>query len=198
MIKIPFERCVILTTLDFEQISDRLAIAIYDPYYRVSQAAKKLPRCQSYSGEIWGFKFLAQRIIGHKYFHLPLFLSPIIEGKIASLAHGYEIAIAVKLRNITFMLLLTWLGGLLTASSVAFEKIFTNIQDDRYTISIGISALLYVMTIAYFYVASWHAIGFFKDLFTQRLTGISRIKVAQQQKWTPDLQRSAAQRSTSE
>jgi hypothetical protein len=170
MIKIPFDRCVILTTLDFEQISARLATAIYDSRFPQRDSGKA-PYRQRYSGQIRGFKFSASPLIGHKHLHLPFCLFPTIEGNIHALATGYEISLTAKLQNLTFMLLLTWLGGILTACSVAFEKVLLNIQDAVYGATLSISILLYLATIAYLYFVSWQTTRFFKALFVQGLTG---------------------------
>ncbi len=196
MIKIPFDRCVILTTLDFEQISERLATAIYDPRFSADRAANSSLKHQYYCGQIRGFKFSASRIVGFKYFHLPLFLSPTIEGNINGLANGYEISLTAKLQNITFVLLLTWLGGLLTASSIAFEKVLLNIQDELYGKSLGISVSFYLVTIAYFYFSSWRTTRFFKTLFTNGLTGVNKISVADLHPWSPALTRTNVRNST--
>jgi hypothetical protein len=184
MIKIPFDRCVILTTLDFEQISERLATAIYDPRSPQREIASSRKQ-ERYSGHIHGFKFSASPLLGHKYLHLPSFLFPSIEGNIHALANGYEISLTAKLQNFTFVLLLTGLGGILTACSIAFEKVLLNIHDAFHGRSLLISVLLYLATIAYFYFASWQTTKFFKALFTQGLTGVSRINVPQVQQWSP-------------
>ena len=125
MIKIPFDRCVILTTLDFEQISERLATAIYDPRFSADRSAERAPKHQYYCGQIHGFKFSASRLIGHKYFHLPLVLSPTIEGNINALSTGYEISLTAKLQNVTVVLLLTWLGWTAERKCERLWKSFT-------------------------------------------------------------------------
>ncbi len=188
MIKIPFDRCVILTTLDFEQISERLATAIYDPRMSPIREHNHSSKQQYYHGRINGFKFSANRIIGHKSFHLPLFLSPTIEGNIKALSTGYEISLAAKLQNLTFVLLLTWLGGLLTACAISLEKILVGIQDDRYATILAGSVVIYLIAIAYIYLSSWLTTRFFKTLFTQGLTGITKIQAPQYQTWHADLQ----------
>ncbi len=195
MIKIPFDRCVILSTLDFEQIMGRLKTAIYDPHWQTDLAIDNRSKSQNYYGQIRGFKFSASRIVGHKSIHLPLFLSPMIEGNINALSTGYEISLTAKLHNVTFVLLLTWLGGMLTASSIVFEKILLNIYDDLYFNGLGIFAGSYLAVIAYFYFASWCSTRFFKALFTQGLTGITKIRVTERQQWTVDLQQANPQKS---
>jgi hypothetical protein len=186
MIKIPFDRCVILTTLDFEQISERLATAIYDPRFppRDTSGARTQQR---YSGYIRGFKFSASPLLGHKYLHLPSFLFPTIEGNIRALANGYEISLSAKLQNLTVTLFLTGLGGILTACSSAFEKVLLSIQDAPYARSLALAIFSYLAVVAYFYVASWQTTKFFKALFTQGLTGISKINVRQVRDWSPRL-----------
>lgn len=197
MIKIPFDRCVILTTLDFEQISERLATAIYDPHSQPRDTAASRKH-QRYSGYIHGFKFAASPLLGHKYLHLPSFLFPAIEGKIDALGNGYEISLTAKLQNLTFVLLLTGLGGILTACAIAFEKVLLNIQDALHGRSLLISILLYLATIAYFYFASWQITKFFKALFSQGLTGVSRINVLQVQQWSPGRAQTNMQKPSSD
>jgi hypothetical protein len=171
MIGIPFDRCVILTTLDFAQISERLESAIYDPGYSSRSQAQGTPQHQHYFGQIQGFKFLATRPIGFKRFYLPAFLSPTIEGKIDSLHHGYEISLAVKLNNITVALMLAWLGGIFTSLSSILDNIFMGLKNDRYLTIIGITAIGYILAIAYFYFDAWRATRFFKTLFARRFAG---------------------------
>jgi hypothetical protein len=169
MIKIPFDRCFILTTLDFEQISERLATAIHDPRFPPRDANST--STQRYFGHIRGFKFSASPLLGHKHFHLPFCLSPTIEGNINAIATGYEISLTAKLQNLTLVLLLTWLGGILTACSAAFEKVLLNIDDVVYGRTLYISIFLYLATIAYLYFASWRTTRFFRSLFAHGLTG---------------------------
>lgn len=198
MIKIPFNRCIILTTLDFDRIIDRLESAIYDRRFQYQPQPDRSAKRQRYFGELQGFKFLATRIIGSKYLHLPGFLLPTIEGKIDQLHNGYEISLNVKLHDVTFILLLTWLGALLTFSiSSLLDNILGEIKDYRYLSDVGISIVLYLVTIGYFYVASWRARKFFKTLFAQRLLGTTSI-VAPQSNWLPTVQRQqlAIQRSS--
>jgi hypothetical protein len=168
MIKIPFDRCVIVSTLDFAQITERLESAIYDPSFQSSSNTEGNSTHQRYLGQIQGFKFLANRIVGYKYLHLPIFLSPTIEGKIASLHHGYEISLAIKLNNITVVLLLTWLGGLFTVLSSILDNILIGSSNDRYLITVGITAIVYILVIAYFYFDAWRATKFFRTLFVKR------------------------------
>jgi hypothetical protein len=186
MIKIPFEQCVVLTTLDFEQISERLATAIYDPRFPPRDPSNRQTQ-QKYYGQIRGFKFSASPLLGHKHIHLPFCLFPTIEGKIHALANGYEISLVAKLQNLTFILLLTGLGGILMAVAIAFEEVLLSIQDAFTARNLLISILLYLAAIAYFYFASWRATKFFKSLFTQGLTGISRINVPQVRQWSPEM-----------
>lgn len=197
MIKIPFEQCVVLTTLDFEQISERLATAIYDPRFPPRDASNRRTQ-QNYYGQIRGFKFSASPLIGSKHIHLPFFLFPTIEGKIHALANGYEISLTAKLQNLTFILLLTGLGGILTAFAIAFEEVLLNIQDAFTARSLLISILLYLATFAYFYFASWRTTKFFKALFTQGLTGISRINVPQVRQWSPGMPQTNLQHPSSD
>jgi hypothetical protein len=187
MIRIPFDRCVILTTLNFEQIISRLESAIYHPSLPLDHDSHRDSKHQYYYGQIRGFRFLATRIIGHKHAHLPLFLSPTIEGNIKALRNGYEISLGVNLQNLTFVLLLTWLGGLCSTISAVFDRAFINIEDDRYFIGLGISTLLYLVALSYLYFLSWQTTRFFTTLFTQRLTGITKIGGADRQRWIPDL-----------
>jgi hypothetical protein len=168
MIKIPFDRCVIVTTLDFAQITDRLESAIYDPKFSSESHLNKTPNQQSYLGQIRGYKFSATRIVGHKYLHLPGFLFPTIEGDINSLHHGYEISLAIKLHNITFVLLLTWLGGLFTIIPSIFDNIFIGTRNYQYLTIVQAIALVYIATIAYFYLDAWQATKFFKTLFVKK------------------------------
>lgn len=197
MIKIPFDRCVILTTLDFEQISERLATVIYDPRFPPRDPRNTLTQ-QNYSGQIRGFKFSASPLIGSKHIHLPFCLFPAIEGNIHALANGYEISLAAKLQNLTFILLLTGLGGILTACAISLENVLLNIQEAVYGRSLLISVLLYLATIAYFYFASWQTNRFFQSLFSQGLTGISKIHVPQVQNWSPGMPQTNMQQPSSD
>jgi hypothetical protein len=177
MIRIPFPQCVILTTLDFAQITHRLESAI-DAGEAQSPSARSIshprlsfadsaadrsrieshalvkiaPKNQHFVGEIQGFKFLATRIIGHKYLHLPKFLVPTVEGKINSLYHGYQISLCIKVHQITFILLLAWLGGLITAIASVVSNILAGIGNDRFLVPIEFIALVYVALLAYLYI----------------------------------------------
>jgi hypothetical protein len=186
MIKIPFDRCVILTTLDFEQISQRLATAIYDPRFPTSDPSSSLKR-QRYYGQIRGFKFFASQPIVFKHLYLPFFLFPTIEGNVNALATGYEISLTAKLQNLALILLLTGLGGILSTCAIGFERVLLNIHDALYTKSLVIFVLFYFSIIVYIYFAAWRTTRFFRSLFTEGLTGISKMNVPQRQKWSPEL-----------
>ena len=186
MIRIPFDRCVILSTLDFTQITDRLDSAIYDPSFRSRSADNNVPKQQCYLGQIRGFKFLATRIIGHKYLHLPIFLSPTISGDINSLHHGYEISLAVRLSNLTFTLLLTCLGGLLTTLSSVFDNILVDSKNYQYLATWQIATIFYIAVLAYFYFSAWQATKFFRNLFAQGFMGNTPLNVVAQPAWNSD------------
>jgi hypothetical protein len=188
MIRIPFDRCVILSTLDFVQITDKLERAIYvgAPDARAQQefpslfTANNIPKHHRYFGKVCGFKFLATPIIRIEHLQLPLFLSPIIEGDINSLPSGYEISLGVRLNSVTFALLLTWLGGLLTTISSVFDNILADSKNYQYLTTVQIATLFYIMVIAYFYFSAWHATKFFRTLFAQGFAGNSQIEFAPQ------------------
>jgi hypothetical protein len=186
MIRIPFDRCVIISTLNFAQITDRLASAIYDPDFSLQQNTNSTHRNQHYFGQIQGFKFLATRIIGAKYFHLPSFFSPTIEGKIDSLHHGYEISLAIKLNNITVALLLTWLGGLFATLSSVLDNIFTGTKNYQYLTLVQVVALVYVLVIAYFYFEARRSTKFFRTLFIKKFAGNIDRGVVDRAIWHPD------------
>ena len=185
MIKIPFDRCVILTTLDYAQITNRLESAIYDPNFLsessavgvASQNENRAPKRQRYFGHIQGFKFLANRIIGHRYCHLPAFLTPTIAGRIDSLNRGYEISLTIELNSITFALLLAWLGGLFTTISSAIDNALTVSKNYQYLTTVQIIAGVYILIIAYFYFEAWRATRYFRTLFVKELVGSISIQV---------------------
>ncbi len=181
MIRTPFNWCVIHTTLDLARITNRLESAIYDPHFPVPSTTDVTPKHQSYFGQIRGFKFSATRIIGHKNFHLPIFLSPTIEGQIDSLYHGYEISLEIGLHKITSVLLLTWLGGLVAM----IPSVLTNISVDskNYQSNLAVLTLFHAVLIAYCYFDAWRATKFFKILFAQGFTGIIKREVASQPHW---------------
>ena len=196
MIKIPFNRCVILTTLNLAQITNRLESAIYIGAASCSEnlgsSALPIDRSQSkqprYFGQIRGFGFLATRIIGNKYVHLPTFLLPTIEGEIDGLYHGYEISLTVKLQNITCALLLICLGGLLVTIFSVPDSILTDRNNYQYLTIGQTAALLYMMVIAYFYFDAWRATKFFRTLFVKRFAGTSQLADFDRQAWSGDLQ----------
>ncbi|PSB55156.1 hypothetical protein C7B77_15950 [Chamaesiphon polymorphus CCALA 037] len=213
MIRIPFPQCVILTTLDFAQITDRLASAIYvgetqsPTPMRISQDAlpsadsavalpnmdshslvKVNPKQQHFIGEIQGFKFLATRIIGHKYLHLPKFLVPTIEGKINSLYHGYQLTICIKIHQITLILLLTWLGGLFTATSSIISNIVAGIDRGRFLVPLELFALAYVLVLGYLYFEAWRSTKFFQNLFVRGFAGATSTPSVSSSVWSSDLQ----------
>lgn len=173
MINIPFNRCVIVTTLNFAQITDRLESAIYDPQFLPSIDRGSMGRTQCYLGKIQGFKFLATRIIGFRNFHLPLFLSPTIEGKIDSLHHGYEISLQLKLQNITIALLLTCFGGLLTTISAILDNMLTGTKNYQYLTTIEMIIIAYLVVLPYFYFAAGRETKFFKTLFIKGFAAAS-------------------------
>jgi hypothetical protein len=196
MIKIPFNRCVILTTLDFAQITNRLESAIY--VGAVSPSTQPQPSSippdnsrsnhPRYFGQIRGFRFLATRIIGHKYIHLPIFLLPTVEGEIDSLHHGYEISLTVKLQNITCALLLTCLGGLFTTISSVLDNILVGTKNYQYLTIVQIVALFYVVVLTYFYFDAWRATKFFRALFVKKFTGATQLADFDRQTCSGDLQ----------
>ncbi|WP_310488232.1 hypothetical protein [Chamaesiphon sp. VAR_69_metabat_338] len=198
MIKIPFDSCVIVSTLDFSQITQRLASAIY-----VSSATDRAsldsletdtsdlkPTQQGYFGQIQGFKFSATRIVGHKSLHLPACLFPTIEGDINSLYHGYEILLDVKLHNLTFALLLGGLGGLLATIAPALDNILGGSKNEQYLTIVEIFPLLYLSVLIHFYVDAWRAKKFFRSLFVKgfALKPLVEREVAQPPAWNSDLQ----------
>ncbi len=190
--KIPFDRCVILTTLDFDRILDRLESAIYDSRFQPSYDAydfDKPPSNQAYYGELRGFKFSATRTIGFKHFHLPSFLLPTVEGRIDRLHNGYEISLSIDIHNFTCIIMLAWFGALFTftASSI-LDNVLGEINDYSYLEDVPISLCLYLSIVAYFYFSARRATKFFKILFSQRLLGTSAIVLATKPKWQMDLQ----------
>ncbi len=186
MIRIPFDRCVIISTLNFAQITDRLASAIYDPDFSLQQNTNSTHSEPYYFGQIQGFKFLATRIIGFKHFHLPSFFAPTIEGKIDSLHHGYEISLAVKLHNVTVALLLTWLGGLFATLSSVLDNVFTGTKNYQYVTLVQIVALVYILEIAYFYFEARRSTKFFRTLFIKKFAGNIDRGVVDRSMWHPD------------
>jgi hypothetical protein len=198
MIKIPFDSCVIVSTLDFSQITQRLESAI-DVGSAVDRAKIDSletatpdlePRQYTYFGQIQGFKFSATRLVGYKYFHLPAFLFPTIEGDINSLHHGYEILLDVKLHNLTFALLLAGLGGLLATIAPALDNVLGGSKNEQYLTIVEIFVLLYLAFIIHFSVDAWHAKKFFRNLFVKRfaLAPIVDREVSQPPAWNSDLQ----------
>jgi hypothetical protein len=198
MIKIPFDSCVIVSTLDFLQINQRLESAIY-----VRSAADRAgidaletdtldrqPSPQRYFGQIQGFKFSATRLVGSKYFHLPEFLFPTIEGDINSLHHGYEILLDVKLHSITFALMLAGLGGLLATIAPALDNVFSGSKNDGYLTIVAIFALLYVAFISHLCADAWQTKKFFRNLFVKRfaLKPVADLEISQPPEWNSEFQ----------
>jgi hypothetical protein len=189
MINIPFNRCVIVTTLNFGQIIERLEGAIYDPHFSSSIATDRAINSQSYLGKIQGFNFLATKLLGFKYFHLPTFLSPTIEGKIDSLHHGYEISLRLKLQNITFALLLTCLGGLFTTISAILDNLLTGSKNYQYLTTVETIAVVYILILVYFYFAARRETKFFKTLFIKGFTAANHTTVdGHGASWSEDFQ----------
>jgi hypothetical protein len=167
-IKIPFDRCTIVSTLNFSQITDRLESAIYDPNFLSQSNSENIPKHQSYFGRIEGYKFSATRLVGHKYLHLPAFLFPTIEGNINSLHHGYEISLVVRIHNLTLALLLVWLGGLFTVIPSLLDNIFVGVKNYQYLTTVEIVPLVFAAIAAYFYLDAWRATKFFRTLFIKK------------------------------
>ncbi|AFY94208.1 hypothetical protein [Chamaesiphon minutus] len=213
MIRIPFPQCVILTTLDFAQITDRLESAIYEgetqsltsghlvpaalpsadsavtlPSTESHSLVKVIPKQQHFIGEIQGFKFSAARIIGHKYLHLPRFLVPAIEGKINSLYHGYQLTLCIKIHQITLILLLTWLGGLFTITSSIINNIVAGIDLGRFLIPLEYAALAYILVLGYLYFEAWRSTKFFRNLFVRGFAGATSTPVVSPSVWSSELQ----------
>lgn len=188
--KIPFDRCVILTTLDFERILDRLESAIYDSRFQPSYDYDfdKPPTKQIYYGELRGFKFSATRTIGFKHFHLPGFLLPTVEGRIDRLHNGHEISLSIDIHNLTCIIMLAWFGALFTFTTASIlDNVLGEINDYTYLEELPISLCIYLSIVAYFYLAAWRATKFFKRLFSQRLLGTSAIVLTTKPKWQMDL-----------
>jgi hypothetical protein len=184
----PFDRCVIPSTLDFAQITNRLESAIYDPSFSAPRDAGSVKKQQRYFGQIRGFKFWATRIIGYKYFHVPAFLLPTIEGRLESLYYGHEILLTVKLHSITVTLLLTCLGGLFTVCSSVVDSIVAGTRNDLYLTSVAIATLIYLLSIVYFYVSAWQTTKFFRKLFAQGFAETSALVMVKRSGWDDDLQ----------
>ncbi|WP_310485427.1 hypothetical protein [Chamaesiphon sp. VAR_48_metabat_403] len=186
MIKIPGDRRIILTTLDFAQITDRLETAIYDPDFSSRSSDNPTPKHQQYFGKIQGLRFIATRIVGHKYLHVPAFLVPTIEGKIESLYRGYEISLTLKLNEITFAVLLAWLGVMLTTISSVLDNMFADSKNYQYLTIVLILAGLYILVVAYFYFEGWRARRFFKQLFTNGFAGATHARDVDSAMWQPE------------
>jgi hypothetical protein len=187
MINIPFNRCVVVTTLNLAQIIDRLQSAIYDPHFASSNTAERDPRSQSYQGKIQGFKFSATRIITYKDFHLPILLSPTLEGKIASLYHGYEIALTIKVQSITVALLLTCVGGLSMAISTVLDPILTDPENYQNSSAFPIIVLSLIAVLGYFYFAAYRETKFFKALFIKRFEVATQPAAVSSLHWSEGL-----------
>jgi hypothetical protein len=189
MINIPSNRCVIVTTLNFTQITERLVGAIYDPQFSSETTLDRALKSQPYLGKIQGFKFLATKIIGFKNLHLPVFLSPTIEGKIDSLHHGYEISLRLKLQNTTAALLLTCLGGLFTTISAILDNILTDARNYQYLTTVETIAVVYILVLAYFYFAACRETKYFKNLFIKGFTAAPQNPVpSDRSSWDRDFQ----------
>ncbi len=187
--KIPFDRCVIHTTLDFDRILDRLESAIYDSRFQPAYDFGKPPSRQIYHGELRGFKFSATRTIGFKHFHLPSYLLPTVVGRIERLQNGHEISLSIEIHNMTCIVMLAWFGALVTFTTASIlDNVLGEIHDHSYLEELPISLCLYLSIIAYFYFAAWRSTKFFKRLFSQRLLGTSAIVLATKPKWQMDLQ----------
>ncbi|NJR32151.1 MAG: hypothetical protein HC778_03945 [Chamaesiphon sp. CSU_1_12] len=148
------------------------------------------PQQQHFIGEIQGFKFLATRIIGHKYLHLPRFLVPTIEGKINSLYHGYQLTICIKIHQITLILLLTWLGGLFTATSSIIGNIVAGIDRGLLLIPLEFIALAYILVLGYLYLEAWRSTKFFQNLFVRGFAGATSTPSVSSSVWSSELQMS--------
>jgi hypothetical protein len=190
--KIPFDRCVILTTLEFDRILDRLESAIYDSRFQPSPDSYDFdqpPIKQAYYGELRGFKFSATRTIGFKHFHLPSFLLPTVEGRIDRLHNGHEISLSIDIHNFTCIIMLAWFGALFTFTTASIlDNVLGDINDYSYLEEVPISLCIYLSIVAYFYLAARRATKFFKTLFSQRLLGTSAIVISTKPKWQMDLQ----------
>jgi hypothetical protein len=222
MIRIPFPQCVILTTLDFAQITDRLESAIYVgeaqspmprrvvpgalpsadsavavPNVESHSLVKVTPKQQHFLGEIQGFKFLATRIIGLKYLHLPRFLVPTIEGKINSLYHGYQLTLCIKIHQTTLILLLAWLGGLFTATASIISNILAGIDRGQFLMPLEYTALAYILVLGYLYLEAWRSTKFFKNLFVRGFAGATSAPVVSSSVWSSELQLSEMGRGRS-
>jgi hypothetical protein len=189
MINIPFNRCVVVTTLNLAQITDRLQNAIYDPHFVASNPVDRDPQSQYYQGKIQGFKFSATRIISYKDFYLPIFLLPTIEGKIDSLYHGYKISLTIKVHNITVALLLTWLAGLFLVISTVLENILTDAENYQYSIAAQMVILCSIAVLTYFYFVAYRETKFFKALFIKGFTvATQHADVNSRPSWSEDFQ----------
>jgi hypothetical protein len=175
MIKIPFASCVIVSTLDFLQITQRLESAIYlssatdrsEVDRSIADSSELQPSKPAYFGQIQAFKFSATRLVGHKYFHLPAFLFPTIEGDIQSLHHGYEIEIGIRLHHITLALILAVLGGLLATIGPALDSILGGSKNDQYLTVLQIVLVICAVLPIHFYMETWRAKKFFRSLFVK-------------------------------
>jgi hypothetical protein len=185
MIRLPFNRCMVVTTLDFARIVDRLESAVYvdrtssleDLSWRSLADDRQSLSHKSYIGQIGSFKFSATRIIGYKYLHLPTFLSPTIEGQIDSLNRGYEISLIVKIQKATLVLLLAGLGGIFTSISSILDNLLSDVKTYQYLTNVELFLFLYMLSIAYLYFEAWRSIEFFKTLFAKRLEIVTNLPI---------------------
>jgi hypothetical protein len=169
MIRIPLKERVVLTTLGFDSILNRLDSAIVVPEDRSGQI-------KPYIGEINGFQFYASRLLGSKYFHLPTFFLPRIEGRIYDIPTGYEISLIAKLHPYTAVFLWICAGGLLayTVNGI-LDNLVANVREFQYLEDLAIAVLVFAVLMLYFYLASRRGMRFFQVLFVQRLLGNSQI-----------------------
>jgi hypothetical protein len=169
MIRIPIREQVLLSTLGFDSILNRLDSAISSP-----EDYSREPK--PYIGEIQGFKFWANRLIGSEYLHFPNWLLPKIEGRIYELELGYQISLVAKLHRSTSILLLIGLGGVTAYTlSCLLGNVLNGVTDFKYFQDLGIIACIYLVITLYFSLTARRAMNFFKVLFAQRLLGSSQL-----------------------
>jgi hypothetical protein len=121
MLFLPFENLTITTSLNQNQVRERLLNVIEPPKALRSSWKFSALSTKPYQGLISGNTFKINRIINHRNSFLP-----VIEGKIYPEVMGCTIKVKMQLHIAVILFLLFWFGNLLPAGLVLAASFFTD------------------------------------------------------------------------
>lgn len=161
MLFLPWENFTITTTLNSEQVKERLSNIIEPPkmFRRASLWGK--PPAKPYEGIISGNNFRINKIINYRNSFLP-----IIEGKIYPESFGCQLKIKMNLHMIVIVFLLFWMGNLLPIGLLLFAAMIAgnNIEPVMGVVPLGMCLFAYLLCLICFKLEAQNSKNFLENL----------------------------------